>query len=131
MRSWACEIYLNLFPLMASSHIIIPSFFSKALDLSIPAEFLHNLSHFKFDGKGTTTILDYVIEFVQFCFSSCIYFEGIIARLFTLTWMFMLSNGVILYPLLLSHILSNWLMRFFVFSKSMNIKMSLMKLINL
>jgi len=60
---------------MASSHIIIPSCFFEALDPLIPMDFLHKFSHFKFDGKGTTIVLDYVTEFVQFCILSGTYSE--------------------------------------------------------
>lgn len=43
------------------------------------------MSCLKLDGQGTTTILDYIIEFIQFCFSSGVYFEEILARLSSLT----------------------------------------------
>lgn len=53
---------------MVSSHIIILRFFTEDLNISIPDDFLNNLSHIKFDGKGLEIILDCVVEFVQFFF---------------------------------------------------------------
>lgn len=82
MTSGACEVCFNLLPSMDSSQIIIPRCFSKYLDLSIPMDFLYNLSQFKIDGKSTTTIFGYAVEFF---FLSGVYSEEILGLLFTLT----------------------------------------------
>lgn len=118
MASRAFEICLNLLPLMDSSQIIIQSCFSEALDISIPVEFLHDLSHLKFDGKGTKTILDN---------RSCHHLLSLGCLL--LHWMVVRRNGAILYPLTLFHISSNWLTSFAALSTNMNINMFFVKLI--
>ena len=70
---------------MASSQISIPILFANSLDISILMEFVDDLSHLKFDGKGQRNILYYVVEFFHFFFLSRVYYEDILSRLLTLT----------------------------------------------
>lgn len=71
---------------MALSQIIIRGCFSRELDFNIPAEIIHDLSQFKFDGESELNFLEHFFKFMYFCISNGIQCKYIMANLFTLAF---------------------------------------------
>lgn len=77
---------LDLLFKMDLPQIIIPRCFSKEINSTILAEFIHELSEFKFDGEGESTFRDHLFQVVWFSFCHRICSKYVISRLLTLTF---------------------------------------------
>lgn len=59
-------------------------FFSKNINLSMPAEIIYHLSQWKLDGEGRKMVFGHILQVLQFCHSDITHCKEVIGRLFTL-----------------------------------------------
>ena len=78
------ESTFNLLSKMAIPQIIILGCLSTYLNLTIPVKVFHNLSQFKFDGKGELTLREHLFQVVHVFYSNGIHCKDVIYRFLTL-----------------------------------------------
>jgi hypothetical protein len=77
---------------MDPSHIPLWRCVSSFVPLKTPRNIFHLLSQIKFNGEGETYAFEHIFQFRKICFSQNISHEGVICRLFTLTFAGQVKN---------------------------------------